>query len=89
MGLFGKKEQAGPKESLLQRIEFLPTDAARDEWLMYLYPKTDINSKSILYINPGQVAIAVHAGKIEHVFAGDSGNAHSDIQMGRCMLGHQ
>ena len=75
MGLFGKKQEAGgQKDSLLQRIEFLPSDAARDEWLMYLYPKTDINSKSILYINPGQVAIAVHAGKIEHVFAGDSGN---------------
>jgi membrane protease subunit (stomatin/prohibitin family) len=59
--------------ALLNVIEFLPTEDQRKDWAMYLYPFADFNSKSKLRINPGQVAIAVHSGKIVHVFSGETG----------------
>ena len=44
-------------------------DSVKDvRWLVYKFAGTDFNSKSVLIVGPGQVAIAVHGGKIETVF---------------------
>jgi membrane protease subunit (stomatin/prohibitin family) len=36
-------------------------------WLLYKYPKNDFNTKMSLIVNPGQVAICVHDGRIEKI----------------------
>mgnify|MGYP003317837162 CR=1 FL=1 len=54
-------------------IEFLPTPEVREEWLMYHVPGHTFNSKSKLRVQPGQVAICVNSGKVEHVFGEDTG----------------
>lgn len=58
---------------LFDVIEYLPSAELKDEWLMYHYPGKEFNSSSKLRIHPGQVAIAVNSGKIEHIFAEDTG----------------
>ena len=72
MALFGKKGD------LLKVIEFIPSEEQRKNWLMYLHPNAEFNSKSKLRVNPGQVAIAVHAGKIEHIFEEGSADLTTD-----------
>lgn len=37
-------------------------------WLIYRYPGQDINDKSKLIVGPGQVAVLVHGGKVEHIY---------------------
>ena len=39
------------------------------EWIMYKYPGNEFFDKSTLIVGVGQVAIAVHGGKIENIFA--------------------
>ena len=38
------------------------------KWIMYKYPGKEFFDKSTLIVGVGQVAIAVHGGKIEHIF---------------------
>lgn len=38
------------------------------KWVVYKHPCTEINTKSKLIVGPGQVAVAVHAGKVENIF---------------------
>ncbi len=38
------------------------------KWVLYKHPCTDVNTKSKLIVGPGQVAVAVHAGKVENIF---------------------
>ena len=67
MGLFNKK-----KESLFQRVT-LPIEPNLDkEWLAVKYPGHEFNTGSILEVPPGTICIAVHAGKIEHIFESGS-----------------
>lgn len=54
-------------------IEYLPSPELKDEWLMYHYPGHTFNTKSKLRVQPGQVAICVNSGKVEHVFGEDTG----------------
>lgn len=58
---------------LFDVIEYLPSAELKDEWLMYHYPGHEFNSRSKLRVQPGQCAIAVNSGKIEHIFAEDTG----------------
>ncbi|MFA6675898.1 MAG: SPFH domain-containing protein [Bacilli bacterium] len=58
---------------LFDVIEYLPPVEVKDEWLMYHYPGKEFNSLSKLRVQPGQVAIAVNSGKIEHIWAEDTG----------------
>ncbi len=58
---------------LFSVIEFLPTPEVKDDWLMYHVPGHTFNSKSKLRVQPGQVAICVNSGKVEHVFGEDTG----------------
>ena len=39
-----------------------------DDWLVYRFPDSDINSRSKLIVGPGQKAICVHLGQIEGEF---------------------
>lgn len=54
-------------------IEYLPDESQKDEWLIYHFKGSTFNSKSKLRVHPGQVAIAVNSGKIEHIFGEDTG----------------
>lgn len=57
--------------SLYERIDFpgVPASQANGrDWLCYKFPGEEFNTRSVLTVGPGQVAIAVHAGKIENVF---------------------
>ena len=38
------------------------------EWIMYKYPGNEFFNQSTLIVGVGQVAIAVHGGKIENIF---------------------
>ena len=38
------------------------------EWIMYKYPGQEFFNQSTLIVGVGQVAIAVHGGKIENIF---------------------
>ena len=61
--MFGKKTS-----SIFQRVT-LPVEPNLDkEWLAVKFPGNEFNTGSILEVPPGTICIAVHAGKIEHIF---------------------
>lgn len=50
-------------------VNVIKFDGFKDrKWLIYRYPENDFNTQSKLIVNPGQVAIVVHGGKVERIF---------------------
>lgn len=54
---------------LMALYEVIKFDGFSDrKWIAYKHPCTEANTKSKLIVGPGQVAVAVHAGKVENIF---------------------
>ena len=60
------------KEQLFDKVTCPQEPNRNKEWLAVKFPGNAFNTGSILEVPPGTVCIAVHGGKIEHIFESGS-----------------
>lgn len=56
------------KSSIFQRVTMPVEPSQRKDWLAVKFPLGELNTGSVVEVPPGTICLAVHAGKIEHIF---------------------
>lgn len=54
-------------------------EGTNDDWLLYKYPEDEFNNKSKIVIEPAQIAIVVHNGKIEKILESGTFKINSEL----------